>query len=778
MRNDGASPTAADNRRHPAVTIPNNLPAELSSFVGREPQLAELRRLLRKSRMITLTGPGGAGKSRLAQRLAAVLLNRHPDGVWLVELGPVDDARLLEQIVATACAVREERGRSIVEVLVDKLGGRRTLLILDGCEHLVDACAALAGRLLRSCPRLTLLVTSREPLGLPGELVWRTPSLTVPGPNDAARPEVLLQSEAVRLFVERARLSRPDFDFDPTVSGAVASICTRLEGMPLAIELAAGLERVMTPQEILERLSDRFRLLTGGSRTALPRHQTLRQTVDWSYNLLSEPEKALLDRLAVFAGGFDLAAAESIAGSGSADTGAVLPLLSRLVDKSLVVAEPGRPDLTRYHLLDTIREYALEKLQPGDSTDARRRHAQYFLEWTRQAGQELRSHEQGSWMRRLDEEQANIRLALGWSLSEQPGNALELAASMSRYWHMRRHLDEGLGWLNQALELRTPTMQATTVALLSRARIHWRHGDYANARLDAEACLDLSHRLGQEVEVSGSLNLLGVLSSGDGEWDVAERFFADALEVARRLDDQQLVAGYLNNIALIASARGEHEAAKVRLEEAAIALRAIGDRFGTATVLDSLARVNFLLGAHAIARRVYVEAIAIAAEFMDPMNTASCLEGLAMLALAEGDAARMVRLVAAAKSLRAGSGGIPEPVWERQVEEGLVAAKLKLGRTATDLAWRQGAALTMDEAVRDATGTPPGPARDGASPLTARERQVAALIAEGMTNVEIATRLKMAGRTADAHVEHIRNKLGLRTRSQIAIWAHERLGTA
>jgi predicted ATPase len=193
------------------VTVPNNLPAELSSFVGREPQLAELRRLLRKSRMITLTGPGGAGKTRLAQRLAAVLLNRHPDGVWLVELGPVDDARLLEQTVATACAVREERGRSIVDVLVEKLASRRTLLILDGCEHLVDPCAALAGRLLRSCPRLTVLVTSREPLGLPGELVWRTPSLTVPGPNDAARLEVLLQSEAVRLFVERARLSRPDF---------------------------------------------------------------------------------------------------------------------------------------------------------------------------------------------------------------------------------------------------------------------------------------------------------------------------------------------------------------------------------------------------------------------------------------------------------------------------------------------------------------------------------------------------------------------------------------
>jgi non-specific serine/threonine protein kinase len=272
--------------------------------------------------------------------------------------------------------------------------------------------------------------------------------------------------------------------------------------------------------------------------------------------------------------------------------------------------------------------------------------------------------------------------------------------------------------------------------------------------------------------------MLGVLSSGDGDWNAAELYFAEALEIARHLNDDYGVAAGLNNLALVASAGGEHEAAKVRLEEAEAMMRAKGDRFHTATVLDSLARVHLQLGANAIARRIYVEGVTIAGEFMDPMNTASCLEGLALLALVEGDATRTVRLAAAAQSLRAASGGSPEPGWRNQVEVGLVAAQAKLGRPAADAAWQQGIALTMEEAIRDAIGAPAGPARDGGSPLTARERQVARLIAEGLTNAEIAARLRMAGRTADAHVEHIRNKLGLRSRSQIAVWAHERLGGA
>ena len=356
----------------------NNLPAEVSSFVGREQQLAELRRLLHRSRLVTLTGPGGAGKTRLALRLAADVSNRYRDGVWLVELAALSDARLLELTIASACGVREQRRRPILDVLLKAIAASRMLLVLDSCEHLVEPCAALVARLLQSSPRLTMLVTSREPLGLPGEVIWRTPSLTIPPASFSARPELLLQSEAVRLFVDRARLSRPATELDAATSAPVAQICSRLEGIPLAIELAAGLARVLTFDDILARLSDRFRLLTGGSRTALPRHQTLRAAVDWSYGLLSDAEKELLISLSVFAGGFDLAAAEDVAFAGSARAD-VLPLLRRLVDKSLVVAEPGAARQTRYRMLDTIREYSFEKLLEQGEGELRRRHALHFL---------------------------------------------------------------------------------------------------------------------------------------------------------------------------------------------------------------------------------------------------------------------------------------------------------------------------------------------------------------------------------------------------------------
>jgi predicted ATPase/DNA-binding CsgD family transcriptional regulator len=760
------------------VTSPNNLPAELSSFVGRERQLAELRRLLRKSRLITLTGPGGAGKTRLAIRLASDMLDRHPDGAWLVELPTIGDAGLLEQTVATACGVREERKRPILEALVNTLDRRHVLLILDGCEHLVDACAALASRLLRSCPALTILVTSREPLGVPGELTWRTPSLSLPRIEDAGHPEVLLQSEAVRLFAERARLNRPEFELDQSVSAAVAQICARLEGMPLAIELAASLERVMTPDEILERLRDRFRLLTGGSRTLLPRQQTLRQAVDWSYDLLSPAEKALLARLAVFAGGFDLAAAEAVGQSSASDPSGVLQHLPRLVDKSLVTAEHLGPQTTRYRIPDTIHEYALEKLQQSEKTDTRRRHARHFVAWCSRAAVGLLGREQEAWLRKLDQEQSNLRLALEWSLTEQPDDALRLASAMFGYWDMRHRFAEGLGWLDQALDLEASSTAAKASALLARSRLHWRRGEYAQVRDDAEECIALCRELRLDLELSGALTLLGLLSSGGGDWSAAKRFHQEALDVGRKLGDHLRIAFSLNNLALVESALGDHQGARTRLLQALAEIQSTGNTFNIGVTLDSLGRVSLKLEANAESRVYYLEALAIAAHFENPPSVANCLEGLGLLAIAEGDAGRTLRFVSAAKGLRQEAGDKSAPDWVDAVEEGVMAARARLSQQAADTAWREGAAWSLEEAVRQATGAAARPAGDGKSPLTARERQVAGLVAEGLTNGEIAVRLKMAGRTADAHVEHIRNKLGLRSRAQIAIWAHDQLGTA
>jgi non-specific serine/threonine protein kinase len=758
------------------VATPNNLPAQLSSFVGRERQLAELRRLLRKSRLITLTGPGGAGKTRLALRLAADVLDRHPEGVWLVDLAPLSEPRLLAHTVAAACGIKEERRRPVLEILVEWLDGGRTLLILDGCEHLVDACAALVRKLLSSCPKLTVLVTSREPLGVPGELIWRTPSLSLPRDEDGARPELAIESEAIRLFVERARLSRPDFELGGSAdAAAVTQICARLEGIPLAIELAASLARVMTLQDIVGRLHDRFRLLAGGSRAALPRHQTLRHAVDWSYGLLSPAEKELFARLSVFAGGFELSAAEAIAADDPLDHGVVLRLLSRLVDKSLVVAEPGGPRSTRYRMLDTIREYALEKLHQDGEAEARQRHARYFVDLCQLAAKELRGPDPLPWLR-LDEEQANIRLALGWSMYEQPDDALRLSAAMGAYWHGRRHFAEGMEWLDQALGLVTSSLDARAAALWSRARIRMWHAEYSAARRDAEECADLSRELGLSVELGGALTILGLASRAEGDLDKAEGHQQEALQIAQQVEDHEGVARGLNNLALYASSRGDHERARTLLEEAVAETRVTGNRASAASIVDSLGRVCLLLGDLDSARRYYQESLEMSATFVDAINLAQCLEGIALLALAEKDAGRVVRLTAAAQALRAVSGGQSMPEWRTEVDEGLAAARSELGPEAFDAAWHQGAAMSLREAVRYASGSPPDPMRFDSTPLTSREAQVAALIAEGLTNAEIAKKLRMADRTADAHVEHIRNKLGMRSRAQIAVWAHERLG--
>ncbi|HEV3102783.1 MAG TPA: tetratricopeptide repeat protein [Candidatus Dormibacteraeota bacterium] len=757
------------------MTTPNNLPAELSSFVGREHQLAELRQLLRKSRLITLTGPGGAGKTRLALRLAAGVLDRYPDGVWLVDLATLNDPRLLDQTVASACGVREEGRRPMVEVLDEWLSKRKTLLILDGCEHLVDASSSLVSRILRLCPKLTILVTSREPLGVPGELIWRTPSLSVPRMEDAGHPELLLASDAVRLYVERAGLGRPGFQLDETAAGPVVQICARLEGMPLAIELAASLSGVMTQEETLDRLHDRFRLLTGGSRTALPRHQTLRAAVDWSYGLLSEPERELLARLSVFAGGFDLAAAEAIAISESIDARAVLPLLSRLVNKSLVVADHGETQRTRYRMLDTIREYAADKLQPEDENYIRRKHCGYYVHWCGRANAELRSHEQVAWLKRMDDEQGNIRLALEWSIAEDTADALRLVGSMDRYWSMRGHLAEALDWLDRALVSSVSDAEPRSLAHLARAHIRWLHGDYQPAQADALVCMDLCRALPLSSTRVTAITLLAILSSGEGDWVSAMHLHEEAFQLAWQLNDPVLIASSLNNLGLIAMERGDHEVARGRLEQALNAFRQAGDRFTIALTLDSLARVNVNLGAHEEARANYMEALTISHHFQDSVNASISLDGLARLETFDGKAQRAVQLSSAAQSLRKGIGIEPVPELKQQIDATLSDAREKLSREVAEAAWRQGAAMNMEEAIRFATGAPASkPGSDG-SPLTAREKQVALLIAEGRTNSEIAGRLKMADRTADAHVEHIRNKLGLRTRSQIAVWAHERL---
>jgi predicted ATPase/DNA-binding NarL/FixJ family response regulator len=761
----------------PPMATPNNLPVELTSFVGREPQLAELRRLLRRSRLITLTGPGGAGKTRLALRLAAEALARKPDGVWLADLAPILDDKQLTRALAATVGVKEDSKRSSLQALGDGIGAGRVLVVLDGCEHLVESCAIVVETLLRSCPKLTILVTSREPLGVAGEVIWRTPSLTLPRPEFADRPELVMESEAVRLFVDRASLGRPEFGLTPSNARAVAQICSRLEGIPLAIELSAGLAGMMTLDDILDRLRHRFRLLAGGSRSSLARHQTLRQAVDWSYGLLSENEQALYARLGVFAGGFDLSAAEAVVAGDPISVEDVFPVLSRLVRKSLVVAEPARPETARYRMLDTIREYALERLQGAGQSRWRQKHAEYFAQWAVDATAGLAGADQVRWLRMIDEEAPNLRLALEWSLGEESDSALRIAAAMGRYWFIRGRLLEGLDWLGRALDVPSDSLEVRVVALIERAVLSRRVGEFATASMHATEAAELARRLGMDRELARAVNTLGILASHAGSLDGALQHFREGAEIAQRSGSRRGVASGLSNLALIESARGDHSSAQEHVAGALEVARELGDRHLFANILDTVARINFRLGRLKIATEQWREAISISAEFEDGMNIADCLEGCSLLAMAGNDAVRAVVLVAAADAIRARYGAERTAEWAVEVDESQARAVAKLGAKSTESARDIGAAMTLREAVGFALGAETRRG-DGHGPLTDREAEVARLIANGMTNADVGEHLGISERTVDAHVEHIRNKLGLRSRTQIAVWSRERLGTA
>ncbi len=428
-------------------------------------------------------------------------------------------------------------------------------------------------------------------------------------------------------------------------------------------------------------------------------------------------------------------------------------------------------------MLDTIREYALEKASESERAGIRRRMARYYVEYCTHAVKELREGDPLPWLASLDQEQANIRVALGWAITEQPEDALRIAAAMGTYWHTRRQFAEATEWLDQTLALADPKLDAKAAALGSRARIRWRHGEYEGAKLDAKESAELCRRLDLAVELSDALTILGLVCSAEGDDASADRYMQEALQVGRRISDRVVVSRSLNNLGLFASLRGDHARGRNLLEEALAEIRPAGNRVVTSNILDSLGRINLLLGDQIAARSYYEEALELCIRFGDSLNLAECLEGIALLALAAADGERTLRLVAAATVIRKATGAHAMPSWASQVELGTSAARAKVGQRA-DGAWQQGAAMSVREAARYASGSAPSPARVDGGPLTGREMQVAALIAEGMTNLEIAKRLRMAGRTADAHAEHIRNKLGLRSRSQIAVWAHKRLGSA
>lgn len=582
------------------------LPILLSSFIGRERELADVKRLVAAHRLLTLTGPGGCGKSRLALAAAADLAEAFEDQISLVEFAALATPALVPQALAGTLGVREQPHRPITDSLIEALHSRRVLLLLDNCEHLIAAVAVLAETLLRACPSLHLLATSREALRLHGETVWPVPSLSWPDPDRLPPLDHLEQYDAVRLFVERTTAVVPSFGLTPQNARAVAQLCQHVDGLPLALELAAAQMPALSVEQLVARLEHSLHLFQGGSRTALPRQQTLRATIDWSYALLSEQERTLFHRLSVFAGGFTLAAAESVcAGDGLAHK-EVLSSLASLVQKSLVVVvEHG--DEGRYRLLETVRQYAQEKLELSGEAIARKlRHAAFFLTLAETAEPKLKSAERGRWLDRLEKDQENLRAALGFAHEQQEVElALRLAGGLAWFWYFRGTLSEARGWLEAVLALEAGSAHSAprAKAIWGAGALAWVQGDYTASRAFLEESMRLWRAETEQGGLAYALTLGGLVMELHGEHERARALQEESLALFRQVGDQWGLALALYWLGDTWRIQREHAPARALFEESLALFRKLGDPWGMALALQGLGAVAYRQSSYAEARR-------------------------------------------------------------------------------------------------------------------------------------------------------------------------------
>ncbi|MEO8289326.1 MAG: tetratricopeptide repeat protein [Chloroflexota bacterium] len=673
---------------------PNNLPNQLTTFIGREDEIARLRSMLAGTRLLTLMGSGGSGKTRLALQLAALSGEEYPDGTWLVELGALSDRKLVAQIVASVLQLRENPDKSIVATLIEYLQPLKLMLILDNCEHLIEACSELAYDLLQACPGLTILATSRQGLGIEGETCWRVPSLTLPdphNPNDLARLE---EFEAVRLFLVRAKQRRPDFALTSENSTAVARLCYQLDGIPLAIELAAARVNVLSVEQIVSRLSKRFRLLSSSSQSALPRHKTLEAMMDWSYDLLSQREATLFRALSVFSGTFLLEAVQGVDGAGG-DEFETINQLMQLADKSLLSVDEAGGE-ARYGMLETIQQYALEKaISAGEYPALRDRHLRWYVTLGERTEDELVGNKQGVWLERLEKEHENLRAALSYATTglHLPGQprldiqhdsdnerttlGLRLAGSLVWFWYFRGYISEGRRWLEGALAAgaeytrtvdKAKALSACGVlaylqsdyavarerleeslgiwqelddsrgrafALTFLGRVLERQGDSAGREL-GEKSVALFREIGDKWGLALSLDFLGEEARNTGKADLAAALHDESLTLYRELGHNWGIALELSHFAQVALRHGDLSDAKRRLEEAVEIQRQVGDKWMLAWTLNNLGDAVRLDGDNATANNIYSESLALFREVGDIGGTAASLRVLSRQALAEG----------------------------------------------------------------------------------------------------------------------------------------------
>jgi predicted ATPase/class 3 adenylate cyclase len=719
---------------------PNNLPVQLTSFIGRERQKGEVRRLLSASRCLTLTGSGGAGKTRLALQVAAEALEEFPDGVWLVELAVLSDPTLVPQAVASALGVTEQPSRSMMDTLREGVRDKSMLVLLDNCEHVVAACAHLTIAVLKACPNLRILATSREALGVTGEITWRVPPLSLPDPQNLPPLDRFKKYEAVRLFTDRAVASAPQFAVTRSTAPAVAKICHRLDGIPLAIELAAARVKVLAVEQIAARLDDRFRLLTGGGRAAVLRQQTLRAAMDWSFDLLSEAERLLLRRLSVFAGGWTLEAAEAVCSRNGVDASDILDLLTQLVDKSLVIAET-RGGEARHRLLETVRQYGRERLvEAKEEADIRRLHRDWYLDLAEGDKPRRSGQEHMRWLERLETEHDNLRAALEWSLgSGDPQAALRLAAAAFRLW-WRGHFDEGRHWLEVSLAVndKSPSLlrakalvalgdilreqgeyrRAAEVCgeslrlyrewgdergiadvLEGLGRLAWRRSDYQRATAFFEESLALNRKLGRESQVARSFNALGNVAHAQGDYQRAAAFQRESVALHRALNDEWDLAVSLDSLGNAEWRRGDDHRAMVFLEESLVLFRKLAFKRGIAVALLSIGAVALSRGHYERAKESFEESLALRRELGDRRGVASVLDKFGDLAQSLDRRERAAQLFGAAEAIREGIGAPLGPSGRADRERGLAAVRAGLGDAAFAAAWAAGRAMTLEQAA-------------------------------------------------------------------------------
>ncbi len=766
---------------------PGNLPVELSSFVGRQREISELKGLLAAdgTRLLTLTGPGGGGKTRLATAVAFEVVEGFEDGVWWVGLASLSDPTLVPQALASALEVREASGRPLTETLVEHLKPKRTLLVLDNCEHLIDACAALVDTLLRSCPGLKILATSREALGVAGERVWVVPPLASPDPLHLPPVEELARYEAVRLFVERAEAASR-FELTEENASTVAQLCNSLDGVPLAIELAAARTKVLSVGQILGRLEDSLKLLAGTDRTAPARRRTLRATLDWSHELLDGQERKLFRRLSVFAGGWTLEAAEAVGAGDGIEQVEVLDLLSGLVDKSMVVAGAGAEGALRYRMLEPVRQYGLERLEEsGEARGVRELHARHYLTLAEQAEPQLRDQE--AWLERLEKEHDNFRAALSWALDRQEvrpdeeraevGLRLAAALAQGRFWNAYGP-SEGRRWLERGLARSgTSPGLVRAKALREAGWIAIFQGDFQQAVALLEEGLALYKELEDKPGVTTSLVNLGLLALHGGDHELARKLGQEAEALRQELADRQVIGFLLIFLGMIALDEGDHDRAVALLEESLALNQDLGDVRGVAMCLTFLGTTVLERGDPERAASLFEEDMRILRGLRDKTGTAYGLRGLAGVAALRGEPTRAARLWGADEALREAAGLVLSP-FERShpdYEGYQAAARSRLDEAAWESAWSEGRAMTQDEAIEYALKTeePASPLKETAG-LTERELEILRLVAEGLTDSQVAQRLYLSPRTVGQHLRSIYRKLGVPSRAAAAKEAAER----